>query len=154
MTTTEIVTLLCTVFGAPVATALTGALWSLWTKLDKQATAQDRTNMEAEINAAIGAGIAVMPKVVADGITTPAARADILTAATTYFRQRFPDRALQIASAANNGDRVDDVHAAVQQTIAARLINVNLDTPVVATLGATVGAVVVPVATTLAAPSA
>lgn len=143
---------------APVATMASAALWKLYARFDKQATAQDRTNMEGEVAVAINAGIAMVEQVVPDaraqGLASGKVRDDILSAAATYMRQRFPDRAAQISAAADNGTRLQDVHAAVQQTLAARLTNVISQTPLVATAVGGLQPVPIPAATTLAAPLA
>lgn len=145
----DVLDIMLTVCAVPLSVFVSDALWKLRTKLGMQTTAQDRANMEAEIQAAIGAGVSAVPQVLADGITTLKARQDIANAAAGYFRQRFPDRTKQISTAANNGTRLADIHAAVQQTIAARLTNVNPVTTLTATAGPGLGGVAVSAATTL-----
>lgn len=156
--TSDLLNIVLLASAAPLASIACMALWRLRAWLGKKDTAQDKANMEAEVQAAIGAGIAevskVAPQIIADGITTPQARADVVDAAATYFRQRFPDRTAQISAAADNGTRGPDVHAAVQQTLAARLTNVMPLTALVADPGAALQPVVGSPATTLAAPGA
>lgn len=112
----------------PLAGILSAVLWKLYRKIDHEATAQDKANMETEILAATRAGMAMVvketPHVLQDGLLDPGVRDRVLAGATAYMRQRFPDRTAQIATAAGVGTRATDVNAAVQQTLAARLPNI------------------------------
>ena len=158
MTTADALNLTLTVIAVPLAGVLSAALLKLRAKLGKEDTAQDKANLEAEVQAAIGAGLAVVaqtaPKILKEGITTPEGLRDVANAAATYFRQRFPDRTEQIGAAANTGTRSGDVHAAVQQTILSRLTNGNPGTPLVPGLGGGASGPVTFAATTLPTPSA
>src|SRR5260221_491065 len=88
----------------PITYYLVQALIAARTHLGLQTTAQDRANMETEIHAAIGAGLAVAPQIITDGIVTQAALKDVVNAAAIYMHQRFPDRVAQIVAAAPDDD--------------------------------------------------
>lgn len=127
-TSTDWLNVMLAASAVPLGSMVAAVLWKLQAKLGMQTTAQDKANMTEEIQASIGAGFAIVaetaPQIIADGLTTPKARADVIDAAARYFRQRFPDRTAQISKAAGGAIATEDVHAAVQQTIAARLTNV------------------------------
>lgn len=142
----ELLNTVLAVCAVPLAGLLAALILKLRTKLDGQATAQDRANMEGEIAAVLKAGAALVAKVSPDiaknGINDPIVRQQVLDAATAYMRQRFPDRTAQIAEAvADTGTRVEDVNAAVQQTLNARLTNVIQTAPAVAALLPALGSV-------------
>lgn len=83
---------------------------------------QDQAKMETELQAALGKGFdAAAQAINTQGLTSDAARVAILTAATTYFQQRFPDRTAQIDAA--TPPSVSPA-AAVAETLAARLGNI------------------------------
>lgn len=155
-TTVDAINIILGVCAVPLAGLISACLIRLRAKLGKEDTAQDKANLEAEVQASIGVGVAVVaqtaPQILKDGITTPQGLQDVANAAALYFRQRFPDRAAQISTAADNGTRDGDVHAAVQQTIAGRLTKVNSGVALVAGLGAMPDGVVISPAPTLAAP--
>lgn len=135
--TSELLDTVLAIAAVPITTMLTGMMWKVYLHFDKSATAQDKANMEAEIQAALGAGIAAaqktMPLVMSQGIRSPAVRDMILAEATKYFRVRFPERTGQIINTVSGTGQ--QPNAAVQQTLDARLANINLAPPAVAAPG-------------------
>lgn len=130
--TTDLLSPVLAVLAVPLAGLLADLILKLRKKWGVEATAQDRANMETEITAALNVGIAavgrIAPLAIQNGINDPETREAILREAATYFRQRFPDRSAQIGGAADRGTRFEDVHAAVQQTLDARLTKVIQET--------------------------
>lgn len=157
MTSADALNIILGTIAVPLASVLAAALLKLRAKLGKEDTAQDKENLETEIQSAIGAGMAVVaariPSILKDGITTSELLEMVASASAVYFRNRYPDRTAQIAAAADKGDRVTDVHDAVQQTIASRLTNGKATGPAVTGPGAGLGAVATSPATTLPAMS-
>lgn len=145
MTSSDWLNVMLTICAPVLAGILSTVLLKFRTKIGLDTTAQDKANMEAEISASIGAGIAAVsknaPQILKDGVSTPALLHDVAAVATDYFKDRFPDRVAQIAAsslATGATDAIgypDLVHAAVQQTIAARLPNINPPAPLVASPG-------------------
>lgn len=104
-----------------VAAILSGALWKLWTKFGLEATAQDKANMETELQAALAFGVAkALPEIKARGWDSVDMHSVVLADAATYFLQRFPDRTKIIADAAGIIP-MREVRSAVTDTLHARL---------------------------------
>jgi hypothetical protein len=98
----------------------TVALRKLAAKWGLEATAQDTANMESDVKAALNVGITkVLPLIEANGWNSPTVREAVLTEATDYLRQRFPDRTAQIVAAAQPG--TPSSTTAITDTLAARL---------------------------------
>ena len=92
---------LAPLMAAPVATMLTGALWKVWSWVDKKAKAQDRANMETELHTALSIGInRFIHDLAVKGWHDAATKAEILSVAAVYLSERFPDRVAQITNAA------------------------------------------------------
>lgn len=109
---------------AAAATSIAGIIVAagvrLRAKWGVETTAQDKANLEADIAIAMKAGIAqVLPVIEQHGWNSPEAREAIITTATGYLKQRFPDRAKTIA--ASGTPAVASPDAAIAQTLAARL---------------------------------
>lgn len=82
----------------------------------------DAAKMESELQAALGRGFdAAATSIAAHGLTSDAARTAILTAATAYFQQRFPDRTAQIDAST---PAAIAPAMAVAETLASRLGNI------------------------------
>lgn len=92
---------LASLIAAPVAAALTGLLMKAWTWVDMKTSAQDKTNLEAELHTAISIGLNVLlPDIAAKGRHDAATKAEVLKIAAAYLKERFPERAVQLATAA------------------------------------------------------
>lgn len=103
---------------AAIAGTITRAGFALWKKWGFDATAQDKVNAESDIRTVLNAGITqVLPVIEQHGWNSKEAREAILTAASNYMRQRFPDRAAAIIA---KGSTVGP-ETAINQTLAARL---------------------------------
>lgn len=156
MTTADALNIVLSICAVPLAGLISAALLKLRAKLGKQDTAQDQANLEAQVQASIGAGMQIVaqtaPQILRDGITTPEGMNDVASAAASYFRQMFPDRTATIAKARGLGDRTNDIHAAVAQTIGARLTNVNPAGVLITAPGPVLDGAATSAATTLAAP--
>ncbi len=110
-----------TVILMAAATAIAGVLTAvgvkLAAKLGLEATAQDKANMESEITTVLNFGInKVLPTIETRGWNVASVHDAILTAATEYLAQRFPDRVAKITAAADEPSAV-----AVRDTLSARL---------------------------------
>lgn len=108
-----------------VGTFLTLALNRLRAKWGMQAIAQNTSNTESDLAIALKAGITkTLPLIAAKGWASPDVRTAVLSEATAYLQQRFPDRAAQIVAAAQpvgpTAPAVPDT-VAVKETLAARL---------------------------------
>lgn len=116
-----------TTLAVPLTAMLCAACYTGTAWLKARARAQDMSNLDHEAHISIGAGIQAMsvdtPSLLTDGIKTVEQRNSVLSEATNYFRDRFPDRTKQIGKQIDAAEGAD-IHAAVQQTIAARLLNV------------------------------
>jgi hypothetical protein len=108
-----------------IASVITAAGVKWAKKLGVEVTAQNKANMEADLNAALKVGItSFLPMIEQKGWNSPEVRDAILSAATAYLRQRFPDRAASITAAAQPASAYDpkvSSTAAIGQTLAARL---------------------------------
>ncbi len=108
-----------------VASVITTVGVRLAKKLGLDVTAQDRMNMEAEITAALNAGISkLLPLIATHGWNKSSVHEAILTNAADYLRQRFPSRVAKITAAARRGNAPDATVSsttALTETLAARL---------------------------------
>lgn len=124
--TPEVTSALETLASAAISTVATAAVAvavKLFAYFGHAASATDKSNMEADITAALNVGVAqVLPDLLQKGWHDPAVLNDINTAATAYLSQRFPKRFAQIANAAGAKDDAARV-IAVSQTVSGRLPN-------------------------------
>lgn len=110
-----------TVCTPAVAAILCGALWKLRAKWGLESTAQDKANLETELQASLKFGIAkALPVIRAEGWDSVDVHSAVLAHAANYFLSRFPERTATIADTAT---AVSDsgVKAAVTDTLSARL---------------------------------
>jgi hypothetical protein len=106
-----------------VAAILSGALWKLWTKWGFQATAQDKANVESDLQTALAFGVSkAIPAIKASSWDNVDVHSRIVADAADYLLQRFPDRAAAIVTAANSdAGKLVPKYAALSDTLTARL---------------------------------
>lgn len=122
-----IVESLIPVMAAPVVAGVTAVCFRVWEWAGKKDTAQDRANMEGELTIALKSGLhTVLPDLLTKGWHDAGTRAEAIKVAVAYLKERFPDRAAQIAAAAGvNTDSLDTQAAmtAVGKAVEARFMD-------------------------------
>lgn len=110
------------------ATAIAGIVTAvgvkLAAKLGLQVTAQDKQNFEAEATTVLNAAIAkLLPLIETKGWDNRVVHEAILTSATNFLRERFPDRAAKLTAAAQPEDSDEPVSSttAITDSLAGRL---------------------------------
>jgi len=87
-----------------------------------EATQINASNMEVQIQAALGYGIAQsLEKISREGWSADTVRGAVLTSAKHYFAERFPERTMQIVNAQNAGESAAAVSRALKATLDSRL---------------------------------
>lgn len=119
----DALTLVLTACVPPVAAILAGALWKLWSKWGFEANAQDKQNMEHELQTALAFGVAkAIPEIKRAGWDNVKVHSQILADSANYLIDRFPARAAQIAAAASAAEiPATSTVEAVKDTLTARL---------------------------------
>lgn len=121
-------------------TALAGVITAVGVMLAKKLgvdlTAQDQVNLENKLHVALNVGIAKsLPLITARGWSAGPVHEAILSTASDYLRQRFPDCAQKItlqAQSENEDDEPVSSTTAITQTLLARLpaaIKIAADSP-------------------------
>lgn len=99
-----------------VAAIASAALWKLFTRLGFQATAQNKANLEADLQTALAFGVArEIPEIKAKGWDHLDVHNAIIAHAINFMLQRFPDRSAALASPTIPQD------VAVMESLTARL---------------------------------
>ena len=94
-------TFVATMCTPPVAAILAAALWKLADKWGFQASAQDKANLESDLQTALALGVSkTLPEIRAKGWDDVNVHSQIVAEAANYFLQRFPNRASAIGSSA------------------------------------------------------